>query len=211
MRKTTFAPLALAGLLAIGYTSSASAATVYCPGELTPSLTRQLQVTGAQENGACYYKTGNFQGDNFSAYFASYTLIDKDIAGDADNGQNEGGLRYTMDAQRISGSWTIVGDLWNTYEKLYLAAHFGNGQGDPDSFIVELERDVTTGFWALLPTNLANGLSNIYLIGTGTATSTSTSSSGGNTSSGTVPESASTLTLLGLGLVGLGFARRRKV
>jgi|GEM_PF-2351739 len=206
MRKKTFAPLAVAGLLVLGFTMNASAATVYCPGELTPSLTRQVKVTGAKEAGYCYYQGGNFQGDDFPAALDPYTLIDKDIASSGE-GQSEGGLFYTVDsASRISGTWTLAQNFWDTYETLYLAMHFGNGSGDPDSFIVELDRNTLTGTWALLPTNLANGLSNIYLIGRGTATSTSTS--GGNTS-GTVPESASTLTLLGFGLLGLGFARRR--
>lgn len=210
MRKKTFAPLAVAGLLTLGFTVEASAATVNCPGTLTPSLTRQVEVTGAKAGGYCYYQAGNFQGDDFPAALDPYTLIDKDIAGDLDNGQTEGGLFYTVDTlDRFSGTWTLSQNFWNTFETLYLAMHFGNGKGDPDGFIVELDPGTLTGTWALLPERLANGLSNIYLIGRGTATSTSTSTSGGNTSSGTVPESASTLTLLGLGLLGMGFARRR--
>lgn len=205
MRKTTFAPLAAAGLLSLGFAMDASAATVNCPGALGAGLTRQVEVTGALAGGECYYKVGNFQGDNFSAYLgASYTLIDKDVS---PNDQAEGGLLYTLNTGNTSGTWTMAQDYWNTYAELFLAMHFGNGSGDPDGFVVELNPGTLTGTWALLPTQLANGLSNIYLIGRGTSTSSGGTSSGG--ASGNVPESGSTLTLLGLGLIGLGFARRR--
>lgn len=202
MRIKTFTKLtALAGLALLG--SVANAATVSCPGTLTTTLTRQIQVTGAEAGGLCAFQDGNFAGDNFSTYFpGGYTLIDKDIAGDADPGTTEGELLYTMNAGRTAGTWTIGSNLWTTYETLYLAWHFGNGRGNPDSFIVQVERNALTGEWALLPVNLANGLSNFYLIGTGRATSTSSS---GNQ----VPEPGS-LTLLGLGLLGISAATRRR-
>jgi hypothetical protein len=204
MRINTFTKIAaLAGLALLG--NAANAATVSCPGTLTTELTRQIQVTGAQAGGLCAYQTGNFTGDNFSAYFSSYTLIDKDIAGDADPGTGEGGLLYTMNAGRTAGTWSLGSNLWNTYDKLFLAWHFGNGSGDPDGFIVELQRNALTGEWALLPTNLANGLSNFYLIGTGRASSSSSSGGSGNQ----VPEPGS-LGLLGLGLLGLAGAARRR-
>jgi hypothetical protein len=213
MRKTIL-PLAAAGLLFAGFAFDASAATVKCPGALSATLTRQVQVSGALAGGYCNYQSGNFNGDDFSAYFAAYTLIDKDVAaGTGDTA--EGGLRYTVDTSgRISGTWTMFDNYWNTYGQVYLAMHFGNGKGNPDSFIVELDPWTLTGNWALLPANLANGLSNIYLIGRGTASSSSSSTSSTSsgpdtsTSSGTVPDSSSTLTLLGLGLLGLGYGRR---
>jgi PEP-CTERM motif len=185
----------------------AQAATVRCPGSLGGDLTRQVEVSGALAGGECYYQAGNFQGDAFPA-LGSYTLIDKDVA---PNEQAEGGLLYTANGARDAGTWTMAQNYWLTYAELFLAMHFGNGSGNPDSFIVELDPGALTGTWALLPSELANGLSNIYLIGRGSVTSTSsTSSSGGTSTSGNTPEPGSTLTLLGLGLLGLGYTRRRR-
>ena len=66
-------------------------------------------------------------------------------------------------------------NFWEDYAEIFIAFHFGNGSGNPDSFIVELEPDALTGLWALVPESLANGLSNIYLFGRGSGTSSTTS------------------------------------
>jgi hypothetical protein len=206
MRITNITKLtALAGLALLG--SVANAATVSCPGTLTTDLTRQIVVTGAEAGGLCAYQTGNFNGDNFTSYFPSgYTLVDKDIPGDAGTvGGDEGGLRFTItpvNGKNSKGTWTLGSNLWTTYDKLFLAWHFGNGSGDPDGFIVQLERNVLTGNWELLPNNVANGLSNFYLIGTGRCTVNCGPPD-------QVPEPGS-LALLGLGLLGLGLSRRRQ-
>ena len=190
---------ALAGLALFGAANIASAATVTCPGTLNADLTRQIEVTGALSGGECYYKEGNFQGDNFTTWLGStYSLIEKDIA---PNGSGTGNLNY---GGSTSGTWAMTSNYWNTYGEVFIAFHFGGGRGTPDSFIVELNPTTLSGTWALLPSNLANGLSNIYLIGRGESTGDDDDDDDTD-----LPEPGS-LALLGLGLLGLGMSRRRR-
>ena len=190
---------------------SAQAATVTCPGAFSATLTRAVTVSGALAGGECYYPSGNFtNNDPVSAWLGVHTEIEKDVA---PNGGGAGSLLYTSDTiDRFSGTWNMGTNLWTAWQEVFIGFHFGNGRGNPDSFIVELDpgnRSMATGgTWALIPVELANGLSNIYFFGRGTpaANVTGTGANGG----GNVSEPA-TLALVGLGLLGAAAARRRRV
>src|SRR6187402_1235029 len=145
--------LALAAVTLWSTVGVTQAATVQCPPLPLPAgLTRYIEVTNALAGGECYYQLGNFNGDEFPQ-LTGETLIAKNgsnVDGSTTNTNNPSGA--------TSGDWEITGaNPWATYEDVFLAFHFGNGSGDPDSFIVELDPGFFDGTWALLPEGLANG------------------------------------------------------
>ena len=192
--------LALAGL--------AQAATVYCPNGPTGALSaptsgRYVQVTNAANPGTCYYQTGNLQNADFPTVAAaagvpaaSFLLLDEN----GSVGSQIGALSFTGSTL---GTWALSSSIWSSYSSLHLGFHFGNGGGNPDSFVVQLETNQLSGNWAfnaVAPESL-NGLSNYYLFGV---------ASSGNPPPNRVPEPGS-LALAALGLLAAGATRRRAV
>lgn len=189
-------------LVAVWSAGGAQAATVYCPngpsGSLSvPTSGRYVQVTNAANPGACYYQDGNLTNAQIAA--AGYTLLDKN----GTEGTRVGSLLGSgFPGGSTSGTWTLTSNLWTSFSKLFLAFHFGNGSGSPDSFIVELESGKLSGNWALgaiAPAGL-NGLSNYYLL-TGPGLPPPPP--------GTVSAPA-TLALVAVALLGMGLVGRRR-
>lgn len=199
MRQIT-ARVCVSSLLLFG-AAIVQAATVYCPNGPTGSLSaptsgRYVVISNAANPGACYYQDGNLTNAQISA--AGYTLLDKN----GSEGTTPGALLGSgFPGGSTSGSWTLSSNLWSSYSKLFLAFHFGNGSGSPDSFIVELERNRLSGTWALgaIAPDTLNGLSNYYLLtGPGLPPPPSTVSA------------PATLSLVALAIAGMALVGRRR-
>ncbi len=195
---TRLRQLVIATLLSAG-AAAASAATVYCPngagGSLTaPTSGRYVAVSNAAFPGACYYQSGNLQNTDIAAL--GLVTVDKNgISGLAP------GSLVPIAGNSTNGTWQLTGNLWGTYSNLYLGFHFGNGGGNPDSFVVQLEQNRMSGSWSLnaIAPAILNGLSNYYLLaGPGTPPPP-----------GLTPEPGS-LALVGLGLAAAAAALRRR-
>lgn len=191
---SAFAGRVVAGVLA-SLAGVGNAATVDCPnGAITG---RYVTVTNAQAGGLCYYQSGNLQVSDYP----SITVGSPDVT-EIDKNGSSGGLFSGPVGGATSGTWTVASSLWSTWGTLYIGFHFGNGSGDPDSFVVQLQNGATSGNWsfnAIAPAQV-NGLSNYYLFGMGTG--------GGGGGGGNTPEPMS-LALVAAALLGARAAARR--
>jgi hypothetical protein len=205
MKNVVYAVGLVAAVLG-GMSTSALAAPVSC-GDASLG-TREVSVEGGLSGGLCYAQLDNFQGDDFSG-ISGLENADLLLKNSAWGSNFVGGA--------VSGSYSFNSSLWDTNDRLFIGFHFGGGgecgkgqndpapcEVDPDSFVLELVKGVSSGTWT---SNWGQrwGLSNLYLLG-----NKCTTPGGCNPPPPPEVPLPGTLGLLGLGLVGLGAVRRRK-
>jgi hypothetical protein len=136
------------------------------------------------------------------------TAPDTTVLVDRDTVNTNGGSLSITGVGTQNGTWSFTSTLWDTYDRMFLYFHFGDGpdnpsttsETDPDIFIVELMKPDATGSWIFSGTT---GLSNIALLGFEDG---SVPPGGGR-----LPEpGTASITLLTLGIAGATSAWRRR-
>ncbi|MDE2371273.1 MAG: PEP-CTERM sorting domain-containing protein [Burkholderiales bacterium] len=202
-------------------TSYPAYTTALTPPSQVPTPTRYIDVSGGAYPGFCWYQNNNMvlSGGNstLSTVISAGISAGFDLTNLALLGEIQGitagtsvsgtttpspGVTYgvTSTAGGIDGTYSLDSSLWSSYSTLYIGFHFGNGSGNPDSFIIQLAQDNSSGNWSFNPASIANGISNFYLLGV---------PSGVTPPIGNTPEPAS-LGLVSLGILGAAFARKRR-
>ncbi len=164
-----FKKIAGAALVGALFSTAAHAAPVNCDSGVTSG--RFVTVSPALVGGLCAFEDGNVEpGTVINSALANVdaVLLDKDTTEDFPSGDpSESFLQFTGNSNSGSGTWTVQDAAWEDNSRLFIAFHFGNGGGSPDSFLVELAYRNLAGTFTLNAISPArvNGLSNIYLFG----------------------------------------------
>lgn len=162
--------------LALASVGAANAAVVVCGNS---SLGIRTTTVDPAMSGSCYAGMDNLGNPQLLALVNSqYGLSPSSVLVDRDTANTNGGDLSITGVGGVTGNWSFTSTLWDTYERMFLYFHFGDGPDnlpntgsttDPDIFIVELTKPDSAGSWEHFGGDLTKpdrfGLSNIALLG----------------------------------------------
>src|SRR5262245_38766642 len=186
MMRTLCAPAVLTLLL--GWSASASATPVNCPGT-AQTTDREFTLDTTPTASCLMFGTGNLSGSGDVVNAAGWITVDK--SDDTTTGTHDGWLTITGQGT-TSGTFAINPLAWSTYGTILLALKSGEGQLDPDWAVFQLAAGTLSGTWAISG-DQALSHANLY---------------GDDAPPPSVPEPTSML-LLGTGLIGVATRLRR--
>ncbi len=177
-------------LLILGWSASASATPVNCPG--TAATTDREFTLDTAVAATCYqYGTGNLNGSGDAINALGFVTLDK--SDDNTTGTHDGWLTITGQGT-TSGTFTISPLAWTSYGTILLALKSGEGVLNPDWAVFSLASGTLSGNWSISG-NQALSHSNLY---------------GGDPTTIPTPEPTS-MVLLGTGLIGVAARMRRSL